>query len=55
MTIEKKETELTEFLKSIPEDPMPEEMWDEEPAVLIEYDAYGDVLSVHYSDEYDNE
>ena len=38
MTIEKKETELTEFLKSIPEDPMPEEMWGEEP------DAWGNIL-----------
>ena len=44
MTIKKKETELTEFLKSIPEDPMPEEMWDEEPAVTIVYDAWGNIL-----------
>lgn len=44
MTIEKKETELTEFLKSIPEDPMPEEMWGEEPAVTIVYDADGNIL-----------
>jgi hypothetical protein len=44
MTIEKKETELTEFLKSIPEDPMPEEMWGEEPAVTIVYDAWGNIL-----------
>lgn len=55
MTEEKKDHELTDFLKSIPEDPMPEEMWDEEPAVLIEYDAHGNVLSVHYSDESDKE
>ena len=44
MTIEKKETELTEFLKSIPADPMPEEMWGEKPAVTIVYDAWGNIL-----------
>ena len=44
MTIEKKETELTDFLKSIPADPMPEEMWGEEPAVTIVYDAWGNIL-----------
>lgn len=41
-----KKKELTDFLKSIPEDPMPEEMWDEEPAVTIVYDAWGNVLEV---------
>ena len=44
MTDEKKGHELTDFLKSIPEDPMPEEMWGEEPAVTIVYYAWGNIL-----------
>ena len=44
MTIEKKETELTEFLKSIPEDPMPEEMWEDAPCATTVYDADGNIL-----------
>ena len=44
MTIEKKDTELTEFLKSIPEETKTEEMWGEEPAVTIVYDAWGNIL-----------
>ena len=39
MSDKKKNNELTEFMKSIPEDPMPEEMWDEEPAATIIYPA----------------
>ena len=46
MSDKKKNNELTEFMKSIPEDPMPEEMWDEEPAATIIYDAWGNVLEV---------
>ena len=47
---ETRKKELTDFLKSIPEDPMPEEMWDEEPAVTIVYDAWGNVLEVKESE-----
>lgn len=44
MTIEKKETELTEFLKSISEDPLPEEMWEDTPCATTVYDADGNIL-----------
>lgn len=42
MSDKKKNNELTEFMKSIPEDPMS----DEEPAATIIYDAWGNVLEV---------
>lgn len=44
MLYKKKGNKLTEFLKSIPEEPTPEEMWGEEPAVTIVYDAWGNIL-----------
>lgn len=41
---ETKKKELTDFLKSIPEDPMPEEMWEESPCATTVYDADGNIL-----------
>ena len=44
MLNKKKGNELTDFLKSIPEDPMPEEMWEESPCATTVYDADGNIL-----------
>lgn len=40
----KKNTELTEFLKSIPDEATPEEMWEESPCATTVYDADGNIL-----------
>lgn len=48
---DKKEDRLTDFLRSIPEDPTPEEMLNEEPAFITIYDEWGNVLEERTSGE----
>ena len=44
MLYKKRGNKLTEFLKSIPEEPTPEEMWEESPCATTVYDADGNIL-----------